>query len=124
MTLHVPFIITARLLPGVKVGDHSFISIEFDGVTEDRRYRYHLDTPDFEFSQSDLKSGVGGDGLQAGMESLLDLLGAAGDSWKANGPGDADALFPDHVAEWAYQQSEELALLRCELQEHPGLITD
>lgn len=75
MILHTPFQITARLLPGVKVGT-GWISIEFAGPTDDgrTRYQYHIDTPKFEHSASDLKSGVGGGSLQDGMVSLLLFL--------------------------------------------------
>ena len=65
MTLRPPFEISARLLPSVKVGSDCWISIEYDGYTDDSRtrYRYHIDTPKMEHTGSGLKSGVGGGGL-------------------------------------------------------------
>ena len=117
MKLHEPFIITARLLPGVKIGD-SFISIELAGETcEGRtRYRYHIDTPDFEHTSSDLKSGCGGGDLVQGMSSLLSFLGAAAEAYNRPDSDNAD-LFPPNVTEWAYQHSDETSRLQCEIEE-------
>lgn len=54
MQLHQPFIITARLLPGLKVCDRSFISMEIISQTTEKlvmhtisgrvTYRYYIDT--------------------------------------------------------------------------------
>lgn len=54
MKLNTPFLISARLLPALKVAD-AFISIEYAGDAGGRqRYRYHIDTPSFEHTGDDL----------------------------------------------------------------------
>lgn len=121
--MHPPFIITARLLAGVRVAD-AFISITFDGETSDgrARYRYYIDGPNFEHEGNDLKSGVGGGSLVGGMESLLCFLGAAADSYAYRGeytgdPDDNSSLFPEVVTVWAHQHSDEIDMLRFEIEE-------
>jgi len=129
--LHAPFAISARLLPAVQIGQ-TWISIEFAGETWDGRvrYRYYIDTPDFEHEGSELKSGCGGGSIQSGMESLLCFLGAAAESYRYQGcqwtdnPDHNCSLFPENVCAWAYQNSDEISMLECELQEGGELIED
>lgn len=124
MKLQSPLIITPRLLPGVKIGSDSFISVEVVGYTRDgrERYQYSIDTPEFEHTDSDLSSGSGlGKGEQDGLQSLLMFLGAAAESYRyerATGreSGNHD-LFPGHVREWAYEHSDEIDMLALELEE-------
>jgi len=131
MKLNQPFLISPRLLPGVKVGD-AFISIEIERVTNSGRlvYRYYIDGPGFEHTGNDLKSGVGNGDLQSGMESLLSFLCAAAESYGYLGckysddPDDNCSLFPEKVTEWAYQNSDEISSLQCELEEREDLIED
>jgi hypothetical protein len=121
MILHQPFQISARLLPAIRIGD-DWISIEFDGESQGRaRYRYHIDFGKEYHQGNDLKSGVGGGSLQQGMASLLSFLSACAESY--NCKGENYDLFPPHVAEWAYQNSDEISMLQCELEETPNLIT-
>lgn len=118
MKLRAPFMITARLLPGVKIGDVT-LSIQDTGLrTPDNRtvYEYFIDGPGWTHSANDLKSGCGGGTLQEGMESLLSFLGAAAESYP---DGENSDLFPA----WAHQNSDEITLLGIELKETPGLIT-
>lgn len=132
MTLTQPFMITARLMAGVKV-DKTFISIEPAGATKDGRLkcRYYIDTPEWEFEGDDLASGVGGPrrGLQEMMESLLSFLSSAADSYRYHmsrpkGEHDDPDLFPPHVMEWCYQHDSELSMLQLELEDNPNLITN
>ncbi len=124
MKLHSPFIITARLLPGLKVGD-GFISLEYCGETNDhrQRYRYHFDIPAGSFSNNDLKSGAGGGDLQSGFKSLLSFLSAAIESYRyrkltwTDDPDDNMTLFPREVVEWAYQHSDEIQMLEFDIEE-------
>lgn len=123
MKLNPPFIITARLLPGLKVGD-GFISLEYDGESGGRqRYRYHIDIPAGQFSDNELKSGVGGGDLQSGFESLLCFLTAAVESYRyrklewTDNPDDNMHLFPKEVVEWAYQHDMEIQMLALEIEE-------
>lgn len=131
MKLNPPFIITARLLPGLKVGD-GFISLEYDGESGGRqRYRYHIDIPSGQFSDNELKSGHGGGDLQSGFESLLSFLSAAVESYRyrkcvyTGDPDDNMHLFPKEVVEWAYQHDMEIQMLELEIGEsHIQLIEE
>lgn len=124
MKLHSPFLISARLLPAVKVGD-AYISIEIAGSTSSgrTRYQYYIDTPTFEHTDTDLKSGCQGGSLESGMESLLAFLEAAAESYRYRGcvytgdPDDNSSLFPQQVTEWAYQHSDKIGMLRLEIEE-------
>ena len=122
MNLKHPFIITARLLPGLKIGT-AFISIETTGTTSEgrTRYRYHIDAEGFEYSNEDLKSGCGGGSVEEGMTSLLSFLDAAAESaghyMRTGSKGDNFDLFPDQVTQWAYNHSDEIAMLQCEIEE-------
>jgi hypothetical protein len=124
MKLSPPFIITARLLPGLKVGD-GFISITHDKWLFGRQvYQVYFDLPNgVEVYLNDLKSGVGGGDLQAGFESLLSFLLAAVESYRyhkltwTDNPDDNMHLFPRPVVEWAYQNDSELQMLQLEIEE-------
>ena len=126
MTLKTPFIITSRLLAGVKVGTAT-ISIEDRGYTSSGRTRwgYYIDLADREHEGNDMTSGVGGGTLQEGMGSLLSFLGAAAESYNYNGmEGENSDLFPEWVTKWASENSDEISMLQCEIEETPELITD
>ena len=124
-TIQAPCMITARLLPGLRVADAT-ISIQYGDPTKDGRqgYWWWIDLDDGrEFSGSDLASGVGGGSLQSGLESLLGFLSACGESFAydqrrgGNGMGGENSdLFPPEVAEWAAQNSDELGMAAIELE--------
>ena len=122
MKLNPPFEISPRLLPAVRVGS-AFVSIEFAGQTSDgrARYCYHIDTPDWEYTGADLKSGAGGGSLESGMESLLSFLSACGEavaySRRTGRESENADLFPPHVAQWCHQNSDELSILQLEVSE-------
>src|SRR3990167_2996986 len=103
MLIHSPFIITSRLLPGIQIGEGT-ISIDYSPRPDPEgrtRYRWHVDLPSGDYSDDDLRSGVGGGSLQEGLASLLSFLGAAGESLKyrerTGSPGDNEELFPAPV---------------------------
>ncbi len=129
-----PCVITSRLRCGVRIGQ-SEISIAYGNSLDGRQaYQYwldlRLDGKRIEFYGDDLASGVGGGTLQDGLESLLSFLSACGESYgyamRKNGKlidDDGNAtLFPADVAEWAYINIDELAMIACELQETPDAI--
>ena len=130
--LKAPFMITPRLMVGVKVqgpgGKPDFISIIYAGRTDDGRMRYHyyIDLSDGrEHEGNDLRSGVGGGNLQEGMEFLLSFLGAAGEAYSykfRHGLADPENLdmFPDYINQWAYLNDSDLSILNVELQERRG----
>lgn len=127
MILTQPAVITARLLPGIKVGDTT-ISIAYASASGHRmRYAYHIDNPEWEHSAEDLSSGCN-HSLQSGLASLLSFLTAAAEAYaytlRTGRESDNADLFPPHVTEWAYQNSDELSMLQCELQDNPELIVE
>lgn len=127
MKLKQPVIITPRLLAGIKI-DNAFVSIDYAGQTAEgrTRYRYHIDLEHGgEYSGTDLKSGCQGGTLQEGLESLLSFLGACAESYRYKGMnGENSDLFPESIAQWASQNSDEIGMLQCELSETPNLIEE
>lgn len=128
MLLKSPVMITPRLAAGVEVGD-AWVSIEYSdrAGSEGRiRYRWFVDFKDGrEFSDDDLQGGCVSNSLQYGLENLVGFLCAFAESWKyAGADGENADLFPASMAEWAVANSDELAMLQCELEETPGLIDE
>lgn len=128
MKLSHPFIITPRLLPGVRIGN-AFLSIEWSkrpGREGRARYQYHIDTPDFSHSGDDLQSGCGGGDLMEGMASLLSFLDACAESrrysLRSGRKGENSDLFPEIVGEWAEANSDEIAMTKLEIEETPNCI--
>jgi len=127
MKLNSPFLISSRLLPAVKIGEVT-ISIEPTNATDHHgktKWRYYLDGPSFEESGSDL---AGWGNTQEMMECLLSFLEAAAESYRYNGNAmkeDSNTdLFPENVCEWAYSNSDEIGMLRFELEENKELVED
>lgn len=131
MILHPPLIITARLMPGVRVAG-AFISLGL-GPQKDGRtvYSCFIDLPDgSEHEITDLQSGRGGGDIQDGIASLLSFLGAAAESRQyreRNGgteidPDSNEGLFTPAVVDWASANSDDISMLCCELEEAPGLV--
>ena len=128
MKLHHPFIITPRLLPGVRIGN-AFVSIEWSkrpGRDGRARYQYHIDAPEWSHSDDDLQSGCGGGDLMEGMASLLSFLDACAESRRysrhSGRPGENADLFPENVGEWAEQNADEIAMAKLEIEENPNCI--
>ncbi len=123
MILHAPIEITARLLPGIKVGD-AYLSICYadrPGNEGRTRYRYFIDLPNgVEYENDDLQSGCDGGNLAAGLSELLFFLAACGESMECRPgeePGENADLFPSSVAKWCAENSDELSALSAELEE-------
>lgn len=98
MILHDPFIITARLLPGLRIGD-GYLSA--DGQV------FILDTPGFEYEILGFRPGLGDRDMQSWFSSILIFMGAAAESRqyreRTGGEIDEDSnegLFPPHVVDW------------------------
>ena len=139
MEIKSPLCITSRLLPGVEIGGAT-ISIEYAHVTSTGQQVYRwfvdLDCPVMQaryygakqtyrqvFQGKDLHSGAGGGSLQEGLESLLGFLGAFAEAiayQERSGQESENAnLFPAGLADWAAENADEIAVLVCELEEHP-----
>jgi len=130
MKLHDPFLISSRLLPAIKVGDAT-ISMDTEGYDDEGRliYHYYIDHADFEYENTDLKSGVGGDDLVSGFTSLLSFLSHDAEHYrylylhhpvllnKSEDESEDYCFDSPSVVEWAYQNSDEIDLLAFELEE-------
>lgn len=135
-------------MPGIQIGN-SFISIDYRtlNLTKTHRvfYRYWLDLETdgkrIEHYGEELSSGCN-HGLHNGLESLLSFLSACGESFgyrqrlnlehtgddrlddQLDDIDDNANLFPIDVAEWCYQNSDELIMLACEIEENPNCILE
>lgn len=120
MILHTPFIITGRLLPGLKIGD-SFLSA--DGTT------FYLDTPKFEHVINDFSPGAS-QSMQEWFASILNFMYAAGEAkhYRVGSLMDtrvdsSETLFPPNVVDWIVDNLAEVEALSFDLGEGPqGLI--
>lgn len=121
MEIKAPMIITSRLKPGVRVADATISLYPTGKVDEDGKPQWM-----YEFDQDNGYSVFDDDLYGFGfvsemMGTLLAFMEAAAESHAAfirNGrPGDNDGLFNREVAEWAYQNSDEISMVRMELEE-------
>jgi hypothetical protein len=116
-------------MPGLKIGD-AFLSIERTGVAENNKdkFRCYLDFGSWGIVDDGLRSGYGGCGLQEGLESLLSFLEAAAEAYeykeRTGSCSENIDLFEPNVVEWAYEHSDEIGMLRLELEENEGLIVE
>lgn len=112
MTLHPPFIISARLLPALKIGE-SYLS--WDG--ED----FFIDAPDFQYVIDDFGPGPGADTEEC-FRAILSFLAASVESRKyrerTGRTGENEDLFPVHIVDWAVDHSSEIECLMCDLEEN------
>ena len=131
MKLYPPLIITSRLMAGLSIGG-GFISLGSGPRNAEWRtvYQCWIDLPDgSEHEVTDLRSGCGGGGIQAGLASLLSFLGAAADSYayrqRTGRQGENEHLFPPAVVRWAAENADEISMLTMEIEESPApLIED
>ncbi len=116
MDLYPPFIISARLLPAVRIGDMT-ISVRtgprnHEGRTE---YTMYFDRDSEEFARvEDIKSGCQGGDYKEGMSSLMSFLGAFAE---AGEDGDNADLFPASMRPWVEAHSDEIACMGCDIDE-------
>jgi hypothetical protein len=131
MIVRKPLCITPRLMPGLEIGG-GWVSIAYahrSGREGRTRYRYAIELPDAtEHEGDDLQSGCRGGNLQEGLESLLSFLMTCAESYayrlRTGRAGDNIDLFPEAVAEWAYEHSDELSTLAHEMAETLDLIEE
>lgn len=125
MLLHNPIMISSRLMPAVKVGN-STISVELSDYRNGRSaFTMYIDFADGStFECDDLSSPR--ESLQEALSSYLSFLSASADAYRyqisTGRSSDNIDLFPPHVTEWAYQNSDELSMLSLELEENDSLI--
>jgi len=125
MKLSSPFFISSRLLPAVKVGESTTISLEYRETTQGRDvYVYYIDSDKFSYEGDELKTGCQGGGYQEAMISLLSFLSASAESYSYQTQTWSEnvGLFPPNVMEWVYQMRNEIQMLSIELEEASELI--
>jgi hypothetical protein len=133
MKLHAPFIIGARLLPALRIGD-AFLSLE--GMTEVNvstgklRMRrmcpaFILDIGSQEYRIDDMQSGAGGfRSVVEPFEMLLSFMSACAESiqyrQRTGHGGDNADLFAPAVAQWCADNSSEIESAQCAIQDESG----
>ena len=134
MKMQRPFYISPpRLLAAIRIADAE-ISIGFDKRNAEGRavYRWYVDFPNAEFFGNDLQSGIGRrhcpELLQEMFGTFLSFLSAAAESYayemRTGRKGENSELFPAALVEWAYVNSEEIEMMRCEIEDSTGLLSD
>lgn len=114
MILKPPFIIGARLLPALKIGD-SYLSMEVG----DNGIVFYLDTPDQEFEIHGFRPGLWMS-TQGCFESILSFMLAASEAQAAVDNGrfsDNADIFEPPVMCWCQENAEEIGGLLFELEE-------
>ncbi|AEK10060.1 hypothetical protein FDH96_gp107 [Mycobacterium phage Rey] len=99
------------------IGDAT-VKVEHDGQDFDpdfrayrQRYTYIITTPDWQYVGNDIRSGCSAEADVAdASRSLFSFLSACAES-RSYGGGENSDLFPEHVGEWAEENSDELSIL-------------
>lgn len=128
MKLYPPFIITPRLAPGLSVGD-AFISFESGRFVIDLPDGSEYVVTDFRFPASRIAGETDEDRLAKGFAAILSFLSACAESRayaaRTGRTGENADLWPENVGEWAESCSDELDMLRLEIEEsETSLIED
>lgn len=134
-TLHPPFIISARLAPGIQIQTDEGIAtlsllgtgISPDGSTvlgQRQTATLVLDFPDGTSYEDDrMQSGCGGfNGVVTVFETFFGFLMAAVESYEfeqrhPGSEGENTGLFPRHIVEWASANKYSLESAHCDIQD-------
>lgn len=115
MILHNPFFIGSTLSPALKIGDSvlHLVGTEYEIESNRDVAQFLLETPEFDYSDSEMRSGVGGFHSTVDIfESFLSFLAAAAERAEyevRTGLSDGDGLmFPAKVTEWALLNKDEI----------------
>ena len=126
MLLKSPFIITSTLSPGIKIGDSVLHLTDVQPAEQGRdQATFLLVTPEFEYQDDQLRSGVGGfQSTVSIFESFLGFMQAACESAEHEERTGYDSensdLFPRHVVEWALLNKCELDYTHMEITDEDG----
>ena len=126
MKLKPPFIITSTLNPGLKIGDSTLHLTDVQVAEEGRdRATFLLVTPEFEYVDDQLRSGVGGFiSTVAAFDAFLSFLSAAAESLRyrivTGVKGENEDLFPHHVSVWAAYNKDAIEMALCEITNEDG----
>lgn len=114
-----------NLEPAVQIGSGDWVTVTPAGGYRDGKPRWRITIlrygePDY---SDDSLSGWGNAGDM--LESALSFLYACAESYGYRmhtgktevDPDSNEGLFPPEIAEWAYQNSDEISMAQCELEE-------
>lgn len=130
MLIKPPFIITSTLNPGLKTGDSTLHLTDAQLAEEGRdQATFLLVTPEFEYQDDQLRSGVGGFQSTVGIfESFLSFMQAAIESAdyeeRTGRIGVNTDLFPRHVVEWAMDHRYEIEDAMAGITDEDGSTND
>jgi hypothetical protein len=133
LKLQAPFIISARLLPALRIGN---AVLSLDGMTQvsishgqlvARRHApgFILDIGSRSYRIDDIQSGAGGfRSLVEPFESLLSFMSACAESVRyrkrTGQPGENEHLFVPAVAQWCAENLSDIECAMCEVQDERG----
>ena len=126
MKLKPPFIITSTLSPGLKIGDSTLHLIDVQLAEQGRdQATFLLVTPEFEYVDDKLRSGVGGfQSTVSIFESFLGFMQAACESAeyeeRTGYHSENSDLFPKHIVEWALEHKDAIDMAICEITDEDG----
>lgn len=126
MLLKSPFIIGSTLSPALKIGDSALHLTDVQPAEEGReRATFLLVTPEFEYEDDQLRSGVGGFiSTVAAFDAFLSFLSAAAESLRyriiTGVKGENEDLFPHHVSVWAAYNKDAIEMALCEITNEDG----
>lgn len=107
MQLKYPFLISARLLPALKIGDGW---LSFNPKT----CVFYIDTPEFEYEIKDFSPGC----MHTVQDCFQDILGFFGSAIEtAKYYEDTERLFPEHVTKWLVTYEYDICDMDCALDE-------
>ena len=121
MKLHPPFIISARLLPALQIGD-AWLSLDH-GAT------FWIDLPDgTEHRIEDFHQGAGNRDLVDWFSAILSFLSAAVESRNYReqrreseiNPDGNEGLFPPDIVDWACENSSGIECAQCDISDECG----
>lgn len=127
LNVPAPLFISSRLMAAIKIDGGSTggtVHLHHDGQTPEGRQSYSWVVDDLDGTElgtgADVRSGVGDEPDYAEMmATLLNFLSAAAESYRhtmGGGTSDNDTLFSPAVMEWAYMNSDELAMAVMDLR--------
>jgi hypothetical protein len=126
MLLKPPFIIGSALSPALNIGDSTLHLTDVQAAEGGRdRATFLLVTPEFEYVDDQLRSGVGGFQSTVGIfESFLGFMQAACESAeyeeRTGYHSENSGLFPRHVVEWALEHKDAIEMAICEITDEDG----
>ena len=126
MKIKSPFIIGSALSPALKIGDSTLHLTDVQVAEEGRdRATFLLVTPEFEYEDDQLRSGVGGFRGTVGIfESFLSFLSAAAESLRyrivTGVKGENEDLFPHHVSVWAAYNKDAIEMAIADITNEDG----